>query len=162
MCRSVPQIPARRTRMRTSLMPNVGFGTSSSQRPGSRLLLTSAFMTIYDLIGTGGRVPEIDWQLTHRTLVLCQVSAAEQKTIYASTLLIHANQSESICIISGKVGANRILIGGTAIVGHAHTSHFQAVTPCGSSRARVSQWRRGKFRSPWRCIHVHFVARRRV
>src|SRR6202790_4619577 len=44
MCKSVPQMPARRTRINTSLMPIVGWGMSSSQSPGSRLLLTSAFM----------------------------------------------------------------------------------------------------------------------
>src|SRR5580698_4396888 len=44
ICTSVPQMPARCTRMRTSLMPMRGFSTSSSQRPGSFLLLTSAFM----------------------------------------------------------------------------------------------------------------------
>src|SRR3989442_15162823 len=44
MCRSVQQIRARSTRMSTSLMPTVGLVTSSSQRPGSGLLLTSAFM----------------------------------------------------------------------------------------------------------------------
>src|SRR5712692_7228608 len=42
MWRSVPQMPVRRTRIRTSLMPIFGSGTSSSQRPGSLLLLTSA------------------------------------------------------------------------------------------------------------------------
>src|ERR1041385_3975005 len=46
MCRSVPQMPVRWTRMRTSLMPTVGFGTSSSQRPGLALFLTSAFMSL--------------------------------------------------------------------------------------------------------------------
>src|SRR5229473_287709 len=44
MCRSVPQMPARRTRISTSLMPMVGSGTSSSHSPGSDLLLTSAFI----------------------------------------------------------------------------------------------------------------------
>src|ERR1039458_10344416 len=44
MCRSVPQMPARSTRISTSLIPIVGLGTSSSHSPGSRLLLTSAFM----------------------------------------------------------------------------------------------------------------------
>src|SRR6202167_5940107 len=45
MCTSVPHMPARCTRIRTSLMPMRGFSTSSSQRPGSFLLLTSAFMS---------------------------------------------------------------------------------------------------------------------
>src|SRR6516164_216630 len=44
MWTSVPQMPVRNTRMRTSLMPISGRGTSSSQRPGSACLLTSAFM----------------------------------------------------------------------------------------------------------------------
>src|ERR1035438_7792859 len=44
MWTSVPQIPVLRTRIRTSLIPMVGSGMSSSQRPRSALLLTSAFM----------------------------------------------------------------------------------------------------------------------
>ena len=43
MCTSVPQIPVRLTRIRTSLIPISGSGTSSSQRPASARLLTSAF-----------------------------------------------------------------------------------------------------------------------
>src|ERR1700678_901153 len=39
-------MPARRTRIRTSLMPMVGSGISASHNPGSRLLFTSAFMRI--------------------------------------------------------------------------------------------------------------------
>ena len=54
MCRSVPQMPVRSTLISTSLMPISGTGTSSSHRPGSALLLTSAFMvfTIHSLEGT--------------------------------------------------------------------------------------------------------------
>ena len=37
MCRSVPQIPVLCTRIRTSLIPISGSGTSSSQRPACRL-----------------------------------------------------------------------------------------------------------------------------
>src|SRR3954463_8224267 len=44
MWRSVPQMPVRSTRMRTSLMPIFGSGTSSSKRPVSAFLFTSAFM----------------------------------------------------------------------------------------------------------------------
>src|SRR6185436_4572236 len=44
MCRSVPQMPVRWTRISTSLMPIFGSGTSSSHSPGSARLLTSAFM----------------------------------------------------------------------------------------------------------------------
>src|SRR5271157_4105039 len=43
MCTSVPQIPVRWTRIRTSLMPMMGSGMSLSQRPGSACALTSAF-----------------------------------------------------------------------------------------------------------------------
>jgi len=43
MWTSVPQIPVRWTRIKTSLMPKVGPGTSWSQRPGSARALTSAF-----------------------------------------------------------------------------------------------------------------------
>src|SRR5919198_3342177 len=43
MCRSVPQMPVRWTRIRTSLMPISGSATSSSHRPGSARLFTSAF-----------------------------------------------------------------------------------------------------------------------
>src|SRR5579862_841443 len=46
MCTSVPQMPARCTRIRTSLMPMRGFSTSSSHSPGSFLLLTSAFISL--------------------------------------------------------------------------------------------------------------------
>ncbi len=42
MCRSVPQIPVLRTRIRTSLIPISGSGTSSSQRPSWAFALTSA------------------------------------------------------------------------------------------------------------------------
>src|SRR4051794_12251456 len=42
MWTSVPQIPVRRTRIRTSLMPCSGSGTSSSHRPGSARLFTRA------------------------------------------------------------------------------------------------------------------------
>ena len=45
ICRSVPQMPVTSTRIRTSLMPNSGTGTSSSQRPGSGRLFTSAFIS---------------------------------------------------------------------------------------------------------------------
>ncbi len=44
MCRSVPQIPVRSTRINTSLMPMPGTGTSSSQIPGSGFFLTRAFI----------------------------------------------------------------------------------------------------------------------
>src|SRR6266436_869146 len=44
MCRSVPQIPVFETRIRTSLIPISGSGTSSSQRPSVALALTSARM----------------------------------------------------------------------------------------------------------------------
>src|SRR5260370_22171254 len=56
MCRSVPQMPARRTLIRTSLIPISGSGTSSSHSPGSRLLLTSAFI----LVGQVGNLRPID------------------------------------------------------------------------------------------------------
>src|SRR5213593_2485728 len=46
MWTSVPQMPARRTRMSTSLIPGRGASMSSSQSPGSRLLFTSAFMFV--------------------------------------------------------------------------------------------------------------------
>src|ERR1700733_7847632 len=39
-------MPARRTRIKTSWMPIPGSGISSSHKPGSRLLLTSAFMNL--------------------------------------------------------------------------------------------------------------------
>src|SRR5207237_2543173 len=42
MCTSVPQIEVFLIRMSTSSPPTSGTGTSSSQRPGSALLLTSA------------------------------------------------------------------------------------------------------------------------
>src|SRR5262245_15185926 len=47
MCTSVPQIPVRNTRIRTSLPPISGTGTSSSQRPGSRFDFTSAFIVFF-------------------------------------------------------------------------------------------------------------------
>src|SRR4030095_16672013 len=43
MWTSVPHIPVRGTRMRTSLMPIDGSGTSESQRPASARDLTRAF-----------------------------------------------------------------------------------------------------------------------
>src|ERR1700689_2776981 len=43
MWRSVPQIPVRDTRIRTSSGPTPGISTSRSQRPGSALSLTRAF-----------------------------------------------------------------------------------------------------------------------
>src|SRR6188472_140111 len=43
MWTSVPQMPVLETRINTSLIPISGSGTSSSQRPGSARLLTSAF-----------------------------------------------------------------------------------------------------------------------
>src|SRR4029079_6669225 len=46
MCRSVPQMPVRWTRMSTSLMPGRGAGTSLSHSPRSALLFTSAFMLL--------------------------------------------------------------------------------------------------------------------
>ena len=42
MCRSVPQIPVRSTRISTSLIPTSGSGTSSSHSPGSAWAFTSA------------------------------------------------------------------------------------------------------------------------
>src|SRR5512134_1514644 len=44
MCMSVPQIAVLRIRIRTSLCPTAGSGTSSIQMPGARRDLTSAFM----------------------------------------------------------------------------------------------------------------------
>src|SRR6266702_3578914 len=44
MCRSVPQMPVRSTRINTSLMPIDGSGTSSSHKPGFAFFLTSAFI----------------------------------------------------------------------------------------------------------------------
>src|SRR6266571_2319252 len=43
MCRSVPQMPVRRTRSSTSPGPGLGWGTSCSHRPGSLFALTRAF-----------------------------------------------------------------------------------------------------------------------
>src|SRR5262245_21276771 len=43
MCRSVPQMPVRRTRISTSPGPGFGWGTSWSHSPGSAFALTSAF-----------------------------------------------------------------------------------------------------------------------
>src|SRR5450631_3041663 len=48
MWMSVPQMLAWRTRMRTSLGPTSGTGTSFIQMPGSRLALTSALMSVDD------------------------------------------------------------------------------------------------------------------
>src|SRR6266704_6385856 len=45
MWTSVPQMPVRSTRIRTSLMPILGSGTSSSQRPVSDFLFTRAFIS---------------------------------------------------------------------------------------------------------------------
>src|SRR5712691_4253397 len=42
MCRSVPQIPVLWTRIRTSLMPMAGTGTSRSSRPGPERTFTKA------------------------------------------------------------------------------------------------------------------------
>src|SRR5271166_5206471 len=50
MWTSVPQIPARRTRISTSFIPGFGASISSSHNPGSRLLLTRAFIQSYCLI----------------------------------------------------------------------------------------------------------------
>src|SRR5229473_2818129 len=44
MCRSVPQIPVSWTRIRTSLIPIVGSGTSSSHNPGFSYRLRRAFI----------------------------------------------------------------------------------------------------------------------
>src|SRR5688500_13513378 len=46
MWRSVPQMPAVWTRIRTSLMPIGGDGTSNSERPGPACVLTSAFTAL--------------------------------------------------------------------------------------------------------------------
>src|ERR1051326_896565 len=53
MLTSVPQMPVLSTRMRTSLMPILGSSMSSSQRPGSRRLLTRAFIELYDSVWRG-------------------------------------------------------------------------------------------------------------
>src|SRR5713101_3930677 len=50
MCRSVPQIPVRWTRMSTSLIPGLGSGTSVSHSPRSARLLTSAFMGLAPIV----------------------------------------------------------------------------------------------------------------
>jgi hypothetical protein len=59
MWTSVPQIDAIFTRIRTSLIPISGTGTSSSQSPGSGLLFTSAFinrpMAIDSIVSAVGR-----------------------------------------------------------------------------------------------------------
>src|ERR1051326_4103807 len=47
MCRSVPQMPARSTRISTSLMPIWGRGTSRIHRPGLASCLTSAFIVAF-------------------------------------------------------------------------------------------------------------------
>src|SRR5258706_6708256 len=44
MCTSVPQMPARLTRISTSLIPGCGASISSSHKPGAFLLLTRAFI----------------------------------------------------------------------------------------------------------------------
>src|SRR6266487_3114020 len=46
MCTSVPQMDAFSTRMSTSSPPTFGTGTSSSQRPGSALAFTTAFIIL--------------------------------------------------------------------------------------------------------------------
>src|ERR1700729_2361525 len=48
-------MPARCTRMRTSLIPMRGFSTSSSHRPGSLLLLTSAFIWRTSMVASNHR-----------------------------------------------------------------------------------------------------------
>src|SRR5690606_11491116 len=44
MCRSVPQMPVFLTRIRQSLMPTVGSGTSVRVRPGAGVCFTKAFI----------------------------------------------------------------------------------------------------------------------
>src|SRR5690349_12582834 len=50
--RSVPQMPVLRTRMRTSLMPGTGTGTSRSVSPGPASVFTSASMAPLPAIGS--------------------------------------------------------------------------------------------------------------
>src|SRR5882724_6233759 len=50
MWTSVPQIPVLSTRTRTSLIPTSGVGTSSSHRPFSARLFTSAFMRVISFL----------------------------------------------------------------------------------------------------------------
>src|SRR5881398_4275930 len=54
MCTSVPQIDAFNTRMSTSSSLTFGTGTSSSQRPGSALAFTTAFI----VFNTSGNYPK--------------------------------------------------------------------------------------------------------
>src|SRR5262245_2760474 len=46
-------MPVRRTRIRTSESPGAGRGTSCSHGPGSALLLTSAFISLQDVMPQG-------------------------------------------------------------------------------------------------------------
>ncbi len=57
MCTSVPQIDDLCTRTRTSLIPNSGTGTSSSQRPGAASLLTRALM-VFRMVANHSAVPD--------------------------------------------------------------------------------------------------------
>src|SRR5438105_14686263 len=63
MCTSVPQIDAFNTRMSTSSPPTFGTGTSSSQRPGSGLAFTTAF-----IVFCTGKKLSTDFADSHRFL----------------------------------------------------------------------------------------------
>src|SRR2546425_496643 len=74
MWRSVPQMPVLWTRMRTSLMPGLGTGTSSSQRPGFECALTSAFIAFMQLANGNANLqyPGDNVRYTRRSLSLGQ------------------------------------------------------------------------------------------
>src|SRR6266498_197616 len=74
MCKSVPQMPVFWTRIRTSLMPVLGTGTSSSQRPGFECALTRAFIAFMRLakMDTVLQYPGDNVRYTKRSLSLGQ------------------------------------------------------------------------------------------
>src|SRR5947209_19992 len=84
MWTSVPQIPVRSTWIRTSLIPIVGFSTSSRHRPGSRRLFTSAFT--YTTIATGGRAARATMESVPKHLLLFAATTGYQIRTFADAV----------------------------------------------------------------------------
>src|SRR4051794_35764992 len=88
MCRSVPQIPVRSTRISTSLIPNSGSGTSSSHRPGSPWAFTRARIGGEEASGVlcGVHVDDIAFASAEELAALIRSGGASAREVVEATL----------------------------------------------------------------------------
>ena len=139
MCRSVPQIPVLWTRIRTSLMPIVGRGTSWSRSPGPASALTRASIRLggarCDQLGAGAVL----------AAGRCRRRGAGRRR----------RRTRPATRRTARASAAGVGVGGPGVgVGRAHCDLGVEPLACAARRSRRSRPRRGSAaagRRPRRC-----------